>query len=551
VTRLRVLLVLLVVAALVACGSSRVASPSDDTSDAGSDASANDAASELDANRPTLPYPAGPYGGAIGDTLPDFTVLGYAMSPTQRDSTKLPFGPISLSQVRSARDCACMVILFNAAGYGCSWCGIEEETLGASVVEDPSMCVFEVLGFNFDTSGGTVPQPTTRADLDQRTQTAQQPFPVGIATDSARAALSATAFTAVPENLVVRASDMKLVGFIDGVGSKIPDQAHALCATPHPSIETIATGLDARHIAVDTSSLYIADATHGFLVQDLTKSPLTPPVVVDPRAADALDADGAAVYYAAANADGTFAIVRYTKADGTRTDLVTTQSRFLALFVDKGTSATAQSSIFFARADGVVGSMPKTGGAVTTLATGETLAPAIAAGPSYAFFISTATNEVVRVSRTTMTREVIVKPSWPMTASPMTSATVVPKDLVASTEGVMFTGVESFPGDPIQGGALYAIPADPSQSPNALAGSAMPMGVARDADEAILLSFRSEWLATPTGILGRHDTTQFWTTTTPGVPDARAVAGDGKMIYFTTDETAPGASDGTVRRIPR
>jgi hypothetical protein len=532
-----------------ACGSSGSATSTLDgaATDATSTTDAADAA-DASTDAPLRPYPPGPYGGAIGDTMPDFTVLGYAMSPAQRDSTRLPFGPISLSQARSARDCGCMVILWNAAGYGCSWCGIEEETLGASVLEDPSMCVFEVVGFNFDVSGGTVAQPATRADLDQRTQTSQQPFPVGIATDSARSALSSTSICDVPVNFVVRPSDMKLIGFIDGVGSKIPDQARALCAAPHPGIETIATGLDPRHMTVDPNESYVTDGTHGFLAQDLAATPLAPPVVVDPRPANALTVDSDAVYYGVANGDGTFAIARYVKADGTHADIATFSSAVLAMTVDTATGATAQASLVFARADGVVGIMPKTGGAITTLASGESLAPTIALGPSYAFFVSA--NDIVRVARTTATREVV----YPFYNEP-SGHNVVPKELVLNKEGLLFTGVETVsPTSPL-GGALYEIPGDAAAPPIGLAGTSVPMGVARDTDDAVLLAFRRDVMAAlpPSGFVGRHQTGDgtFWVTATPGVPDARAVAGDGKTIYFTTDESAPGASDGTVQRVLR
>ncbi|HEY8073239.1 MAG TPA: hypothetical protein VIF62_04000, partial [Labilithrix sp.] len=165
---------------------------------------------------PILPYPSGPYGSSIGDTMADFTVQGYAMSRTERDPRELPFRDIALSEVRSDPACSCVVVVWGAAGVACHPSIQEDETLSQLVAADPSLCVIESIFAN-----GDEPPPSpfqtaaypTRADLDSYTLGQRESYPVGLATESTFRALDGWTLAAHPLNFAVRPSDMKVLGF--------------------------------------------------------------------------------------------------------------------------------------------------------------------------------------------------------------------------------------------------------------------------------------------------------------------------------------------------
>ncbi len=392
---LAALVALIMALSVGACGSSHGGATA-------SDASSADATLDAEGGIALLPYPPGPYGYALGDVLPDFFVMGYAMSPTQRDSTKLPFRPIKLSEVRSTPGCSCVVISWLAVGLNCQSCSTVDQLLGAAVSSDPSVCAMEIVGFNLDAAAGgssqvsqfDTPRTPTRADLDQWTQAGREGFPVGIDTGSSAATLTTPMFTFAPQNMVVRARDARLVGVLTGLDQTgFAAHARALCDAPQPGVETLASGLRPIDLALAGGALYVTDGERGLLKlsPDL---PGAAPIVLDPRGmiASPIATDTTNVYYAPISAPGTFALAAVPLAGGPPLDLATASSRVTALVAD-------DVRVYFTRADGVVGSVPKGGGSVTVLAVDSSLAPTIAIDAGYVYYVSTATQMIAAVPK--------------------------------------------------------------------------------------------------------------------------------------------------------
>ena len=75
--------------------------------------------------------------------------------------------------------------------------------------------------------------------------------------------------------------------------------------------------------------------------------------------------------------------------------------------------------------------------------------------------------------------------------------------------------------------------------------------LALDADQSLLATYRLA-APTPVGALSRYDAMHVaMVTITPGVPRARALAGDGNYVYFAVDPSGLGAHDGMVQRMLR
>src|SRR4051794_16259047 len=93
-------------ALFVACAADETPTPASSATppsiDGGEGADASDASA---VPAPLLPYPPGPYSAEIGGVVRDFRVQGYALSPEERDSRKLPFRDITLAEVRSKPGC--------------------------------------------------------------------------------------------------------------------------------------------------------------------------------------------------------------------------------------------------------------------------------------------------------------------------------------------------------------------------------------------------------------------------------------------------------------
>lgn len=555
-------------AAVGACGGSAATSSANDAGAVGADATSDVAA---DAGAPLLPYPPGPYGNAIGDVLPDFFVMGYAMSPAAHDSTKLPFRRIPMSEVRSKPGCACIIVALVTAGGVATASNVEDQLLGKELANDPTLCALEVIAANLDvaSSGDRLPASTaaghtpTRADLDGWTQAGREHFPVGIDTESSAAALSTPGTFVFPQNVIVRAADMKVVGAIDAsrfstfgcggpcTGTQPADfaaKARALCATTAPAVETLTAGLEPRNLAL-AGALYVTDASRGLLKVPPDVLGVAP-TVVDARPGDALAVDAAFVYYGASSG-GAFTLVAAPLGGGPATDLATAPDAFLALAADGV-------NVYFARADGVVGSVPRGGGSVTVLATDAALAPTIDVDASYVYFVSAATHEAGAVPKNGGPRSVVGGFSAPFIPGNMqgpfypTVVRVAPHSPYPVVVAGEFTSshtpfLSGWKGPAVADGGAQGDPG------TFLGGTLQGLGLDTTGNLLVTITTR---VPTPAGLVISLGPTAVQLPGSGGLPVvasgqpfARAVTGDEHYAYFTTDPTAPSAKDGAVRRI--
>lgn len=231
------------------------------------DAGASEAAPDApQARYPILPYPPGPYGPAVGETMADFRVQGYALSRTERDSRRLPFRDVTLSEVRSDPSCRCLLVMWAAAGLACGPCVDASAAMSSVVLDHPDICGLEVIHFSYDGYvPGEAPPAPTRADLDQFVQATRSPYPVGLFTKSASDALAGESLPGIPDFYVVRPGDMRIVGFIAGTPAALEEPVKKLCATPASPMETIATGLDPRGLALDGTHVWMTVAERGLV----------------------------------------------------------------------------------------------------------------------------------------------------------------------------------------------------------------------------------------------------------------------------------------------
>ena len=365
----RVLLVCLVIATglapLGACGSDHrageagppAADGAPDEADVAT-SSTHDAATSF----PVLPYPPGPHGTGIGEVMPDLTIQGYRLSRAERDSRKLPFTNIRLSEVRSDPECRCMLVIYNVAGTGCGPCVDMDSTVASLVMRDRSICAAEIIAHSFDAldpDASTRHPPPTRTDLDAVVQSSRAPFPVGLTTTSVtRAGLDVIPL--IPDVFVVRPSDMKILAFTQGTGG-IEARIRTACDSPWPPVETIATGLGApRRMVTDGTHAYLSDS--GAVV----RVPLAggaPEVVAQPSSPpDAVAVDATHVYWATHEGSTPFQIGRVARGGGSIEVLTSGSSGYTSIGID-------DANVWFTRTDGVIASIPRAGGAETAFAT--------------------------------------------------------------------------------------------------------------------------------------------------------------------------------------
>jgi hypothetical protein len=164
-------------------------------------------------------YPPGPYGLLVGDTLADFTALGYRLSPSATDASRLAFEQIKLSEVRAANaDCRCLYL--NVAASWCAVCQQQQPLLVSLVAPGGSTCIVQTL-----MQGTTAGTSATKSDLDTWAARYHQDFPLLMPNDAATHLLGATAD--YPTTAVVEAATMKLLGTRNGE-APVADLA-ALC----------------------------------------------------------------------------------------------------------------------------------------------------------------------------------------------------------------------------------------------------------------------------------------------------------------------------------
>jgi hypothetical protein len=534
VTRAIVLGVL--AAACAACGSPSPVVPDATAPDAGAEAGVDAAPDAF----PILPYPPGPYGNAIGDTMPDFFVEGYPLSRTQRDYTRLPFRDVSLSEVRSDPACSCLVVTWNASGWACPWCVMADVSFTSAMADDPGLCGLEVLAFDYDAVQNGA--PPTRADLDDWVSANRESYPVGLPTPSLFQPLSAGLQGFVPTGVVLRTSDMKLVGLWTGVGNDMGAEARALCNLPRPGPETLASGIAPTALRIDDSHAYVLDDVDGLFRVPLAGG-AKEIVAAASVAPGAFALDAVNVYFAATSGNG-FAIEQVAKSGGSPITLDSSTSAFTDVAVDAG-------FVYGARADGVIERVPVGGGGAQTLVTGEsdpgTLAFLDDAG--LLLFIARATGEVAAVPEAGGQRFSVL----PSGALQVAGVTVIPRELVMGLGELYVNG----PLDP------SALP-DPNANPGAvfvLRSGVAPQQLYAGPETTIGLSPTGLFIglsctagpcaSIPQGSISMtgDNPNASWRTLTPGQPFLDAVAGDATYAYWTVGESAPGAHDGALRRI--
>jgi hypothetical protein len=533
---------------VVACGSSATTVSTQLATDAGAPDSSAD--SDSDASFPLLPYPPGPYGGAVGEVMPDFTVHGYALNRTHRNSAELPLRTIALSEVRSDPACSCMVVIWNAAGTQCGYCQDADQVLSSVIMHDPSTCGLEVLGLNYDSNFSVYPaEPVTRADLDAFTQAGQQPFPVGLVTPSSEAALSGTSQVSIPMHYVVRTSDMHIVGFFTGVGPDAASQIHQLCNAPQTGVETRLSALRPLGLVADVNDAFIADADRGLLHVPQASPAGATSIDPDAPAARALALDAQNVYFAR-NKTPNFTLERIARTGGGPTLIASATSAFIAIAVDAST-------VYFTRADGVVGSAPIAGGApITVLASGENAPTSLAIYDTYVYFVSSARSELARVDKAGGGR-VRIAPATDL-GSQYPGHEVVPVlGSLAPMDGALAV---SWGGGPLLGGIALA-PTNPLGGTSQVisagasfdvlsAGTAAGGALASNMDVVFAATTSLPAWGPVTGLIGYGGANSF-TTITPGVAHANGIAVDSSYLYFTIAESSPGARDGSFARFKR
>jgi hypothetical protein len=388
----------LAVAIAIACGDHREnrAQP-DAVEDAGPPAdvdAATDAAIEI------APYPPGPYRGGVGDIMPNFTIRGYALSRTQRDSTRLPFREISLAEVRSDPSCTCLAIVHTTCGTQCGPCVTHDRNLSALRVKDPSMCVMEVLQFNYDGNSATIsknqPQPPTRADVDAFTQSGRENYPVGIPTVSADRALSSRTSIAIPTTFVLDPRTMRILAHLEGAGPA--ENLRKSCDDPRIRVSDLATGLSPRKIALDELYAYATDWNAGVLRvrrSDNTTSPISKP----DGTPDVIRLDATDIYYSVSNGSTSW-IERVAKTGGTVTTLATSTEPIVDVTLD-------DAAVFFTSGDRVA-TVSKAGGDVTTVIGGEVQPSAVRVDEANVYFIVGGSHDVIRAPKIGGSREVFL-----------------------------------------------------------------------------------------------------------------------------------------------
>jgi hypothetical protein len=155
------------------------------------------------------PYPAGPYGNQIGDTMRDVTLQGYRLTRAQTDSTQLTWSNITLSDYHNNPRCKCMLITVGA--LWCSACQQEQPQLIQDAASDNNFCVLGIVQ-----EGQNPGQAATHPDVDVWTQNFRQNFFVALGNITTNHYFDGYTMgnppsIGLPFNLVITPPDMKIV----------------------------------------------------------------------------------------------------------------------------------------------------------------------------------------------------------------------------------------------------------------------------------------------------------------------------------------------------
>jgi hypothetical protein len=162
----------------------------------------------------STPYPAGPYGNQVGDTLGDFSSSGYSGTGT--------YTTLKLSELRANPACKCILVTI-----GASWCGAcqsEQPDLVADVSSDPNFCVLGIL------QEGPSGSLATKSDLDQWEGAFGQNFPVMLGTNGTEQLMAGYGSSVgLPFALIVQPSTMTVLENLQGYSSDLHAYAQSLC----------------------------------------------------------------------------------------------------------------------------------------------------------------------------------------------------------------------------------------------------------------------------------------------------------------------------------
>lgn len=485
-----------------------------------------------DGGFPILPYPPGPYGGGIGDIVPDFRVQGFALSRAQRDSSKLTFRDISLAEVRSDPACSCLVLVRNAVGAQCFPCLREDRALVAALDAEPGLCALEVVDQNSDgVSGSDNVHPPTRADLEDFTRAQRENFPVGILTDQGNVALTAGAINLYPILYVVSPKDMRMIGFHGGAPLNLSATVNAICKNgPFNPVETLATGLSPRRLLIDATHAYMSDHNAGIVRVPLAGG--APESVAKPASTpEAIALDASRVCWATHEGGASFEVACANKTGGAPTVLTSGALGYFGVATD-GTNA------YFTRADGVVGSVPLGGGPVTVLSSAEAQPTMVQVDDADVFWIEAGTSSVVKVPKSGGARSVLVTPATITKGN-------APREIMLHGEDLMVLGAK--PGSRL--GTIDKFTKTGTFVRNVDLWNG-PTTIASDPNDALLFG-TTDGTVENFGIVAACRTNGFPDIVTMGQRNVTGIAGDATRMYWITNDDDVRANRGALKRSRR
>jgi len=163
----------------------------------------------------SAPYPSGPYGNQVGETMPDVSGPGYLANQSWSTNARL-------SDLRANPACKCIVVTI-----GATWCGAcqyEQPDLVSDVSSDPAFCVLGIL--QEGSSGATA----TRPDLDAWEGTYNQNFPVMLGNANTEQLMAGYGSSVgLPFTLIIAPSTMTVLDNVQGYDASLHAHARSLC----------------------------------------------------------------------------------------------------------------------------------------------------------------------------------------------------------------------------------------------------------------------------------------------------------------------------------
>jgi hypothetical protein len=169
------------------------------------------------------------HGNQVGQTLGDFTMGGYRLTPAQTDSSQLSWDPSIRIADFYARaqsgECTCLLITVGATW--CSACQDEQPQLISDVQGDPTFCVLGILQ-----DGPNTGVTATEADVSDWTQYFRQNFTVARGSNQSEALFNgwdSGGTIGLPFSLIVKPQTMQVLDSMQGFSADIHSIARADC----------------------------------------------------------------------------------------------------------------------------------------------------------------------------------------------------------------------------------------------------------------------------------------------------------------------------------